>query len=103
MAPPRAACDRAGDPLSPTYSCQATRLFDATTALPSWHPTQYVADVRSGNVALAEAVKLLSLALLYNMRRIGIGYRFWSYLYERCHEQLMGAPSPYGTGSVPAG
>jgi hypothetical protein len=99
----RVACDRAVDTLSPTYSCQATRLFDATTALPSWHPMQYAADVRSGNVALAEAVKLLSLALLYNMRRIGIGWRFWCYVYERFHEQLMGAPSPYARGSVPEG
>lgn len=91
------------DSQSITYSCQATRLFEATTRLPSWNLRQYVADVRSGNVRFAEALKLLSLALLYNMRRMGIGYRFWNALYESAHRRLMHGPSPYGEGTVPAG
>jgi hypothetical protein len=98
----RATCDRS-DPASPTYSCQATRLFEATTALAPWSPMQYVDDVRSGNIAWREALKLLSLAVLYDLRRVGIGYRLFCALYEWAHRWLMGSPSPYLHGTIPAG
>lgn len=98
----REACDRS-DPASPTYSCQATRLYEATSALPFWAPWQYVADVRSGNVPFREAVRSLLLACLYNLRRLGIGYRFFCALYERVHRRLMGTPSPYLGGTIRSG
>lgn len=88
---------------SPTYSCQATRLFEATTRLPSWNLRQYVADVRSRNVALGDAVKHLALALIYNLRSIGVGYRFWCWLYERAHLRVLHTPSPYARGTIPSG
>jgi hypothetical protein len=88
---------------SPTYSCQATRLFEATTRLRSWNPRQYVADVRSRNVALGDAVKHLALAFIYNLRSIGIGYRFWCALYERAHVWILRSPSPYARGTIPKG
>jgi hypothetical protein len=38
------------------YYCQATELQSASTALPWWEPSQYVRDVRSGNVGVREVV-----------------------------------------------
>jgi len=43
-------------PPSGRYYCQATELPSASTALPWWEPTQYVRDVRSGNVGPVEVV-----------------------------------------------
>ncbi len=91
------------DPQDPTYVCQATRLYDATTALKRWAPRQYVADVRSGNVKLAEAAKVLFLALVYNLRDFKHGYRLTRWLYDRAHHALVGRPSPYGIGVIPRG
>src|SRR5579859_1883506 len=96
----RATCDRT-DPASPTYSCQATRLFEATTRLAPWSPMQYLDDVLSGNVEWREALRLLSLALVYNLRRVGVGYRACAALYERAHAWLMGTGSPYLRGTIP--
>jgi hypothetical protein len=47
------------------YSCQATRLREATTPLPWWDTRQYVADVGSGNVAPLRLLRGLAL-LLFN-------------------------------------
>ena len=91
------------DPLEPTYVCQATRLFAATTPLKRWAPRQYVADVLSGNVTLGEATKILFLALVYNLRGLRHGYRLTRWLYDRLHQAVWGCPSPYGVGVIPRG
>jgi len=91
------------DPQDPTFVCQATRLFDATTPLKRWQPRQYVADVLSGNVKPGEATKILFLALIYNLRTFKRGYRLTRWLYDRAHRALRGGPSPYGTGLIARG
>lgn len=50
---------------SPTFSCQATEVIGASTVLPWWEPTQYVRDLRSGNVRIGELLVGL-LILLFN-------------------------------------
>jgi hypothetical protein len=87
----------------PTYRCQATQLYAASTALSPLNPRQYWADVRSGNVPAREAVKFLFLAALYNLRRLGIGYRIAVGIHEYAHRKLVGRPAPYARGTVPAG
>ncbi len=87
----------------PTYRCQATQLYAATAPLSPLNLRQYVADVRSGNVPAREAMKFLFLAVLYNLRRLGIGYRIACRLYEYAHRKLVGRPAPYARGTVPAG
>ena len=52
----RAAATTAPGEAEPTYACQTTRLFDATSPLPTWSPAQYLADVRSGNEGALEAL-----------------------------------------------
>lgn len=87
----------------PTYRCQATQLYAATTPLKPWNPLQYVADVRSGNVSAREALKFLFLAALFNLRKLGFGHRFAVRLHEWAHRKLVGRPAPYARGRVPAG
>jgi hypothetical protein len=40
-----------------TYTCQATELRAATSALPWWQVDQYLRDVRSGNATVAQVVR----------------------------------------------
>ncbi len=87
----------------PTYRCQGTQLFAASIPLSPLNPRQYWADVRSGNVTGREAVKWLFLAMLYNLRRLGIGYRIAVSIHEYAHRKLVGRPAPYARGTVPAG
>lgn len=49
------------------YSCQATALRDATTAIPKWDGRHYVQDLTSGNVSL---MNFLRFALLAGYNRI---------------------------------
>ena len=46
----------AGSPDVERYFCQATELPAASRPLPWWDPTQYVRDVRSGNVSVTGAL-----------------------------------------------
>ena len=87
----------------PTYSCQTTRLYDATSRLPTWHPVQYWQDFRSGNERPGEILKVLLLAVVYRLRELPVGYRFSRWLYNNLHQLLQAAPSPYIRGALPAG
>ena len=63
----RATC-RHADPASPeetVYSCQATRLLEASVPLPWWNPRQYIIDVASGNFRLSAVLKGL-LVFVFN-------------------------------------
>jgi hypothetical protein len=91
------------DPNDPTYACQATRLYEATSPLKRWWPRQYLADVLSGNVKPGEALEVIFLALIFNLREVNIGYRFTRWLYDRVHQAVRGTPSPYGTGVIAPG
>jgi hypothetical protein len=46
------------------FSCQATELLRATTSpIPWWQPSQYVRDVRSGNVGVRQVIRGLLVGL----------------------------------------
>jgi hypothetical protein len=51
------------DPATEIYSCQATRLRDATALLHWYDPRPYFADLRSGNVSIAVFTKYVVLAM----------------------------------------
>lgn len=95
------AASRPGEGGEPVYSCQTTRLYDATSPLPPWNPLQYVADIRSGNEGLAEALKVMVLNFLFSLRDLPAGYRFFCWLYDRAHRLIRGTDSPYGWGTIP--
>jgi len=46
------------------YTCQVTELLRASSAWAWWNPTQYFADVRTGNFSFVHVVRTLFLAAL---------------------------------------
>lgn len=56
------------DPSSPTYSCQATEVVEASTPLAWWDPRQYIRDLRSGNVRIDELILGLFILLFNKMQ-----------------------------------
>lgn len=87
----------------PIYSCQATRLYEATSPLAAGNVMQYWDDIQSGNESVVEAVKVLFLAAIYRLRDLPVGYRLSCWLYDRLHRLIRGVPSPYIQGSIPPG
>lgn len=85
------------------FTCQATRLFDASEPLSPLRLSQYSADLRSRNVGLGEGLKTMLLAVIYNLRKIGVGYRLAVWLYGVAHRLLRGFPAPVWEGSIPKG
>lgn len=85
----------------PRYSCQATRLYDASTALPWWNVRQYILDVITGNFSARHVARVLVLTLLkHTVRRAPIGYRPMKRLYERVHRWLTGRDVPEVAGPI---
>lgn len=60
----------------PVYSCQATRLPEATTPMHWWHPGQYLRDYLSGNVTLGVMIRGSFLAWLNILQRFRGGGTF---------------------------
>lgn len=87
----------------PVYSCQATRLFAASTPLPWWDLRQYATDLGCGNVRPGRFLRVAVLRGLFHLRKLGIGYRAAVALHDKVHQLLTGRPSPYKDGLIPAG
>lgn len=86
------------------YSCQATELFEASRPLSWWDPRQYARDILSGNQTLGHALKVLAVAVVRAIRKNAPrGYRIWTWLHERVHDELMGRPVPRVEGRIPRG
>jgi hypothetical protein len=85
------------------YACQATRLFEATEPLKWWEPGQYVEDLISRNVRLGRFLRAGFLRVLFNLRRLGVGYRASVAVHDVFHKWLTGRESPYPRGLIPAG
>src|SRR5262249_14175156 len=59
----------------PRYSCQTTRLYDATQPLPWWNPRQYILDVVTRNHSAGRVLRVLWLAWLrWLLRHVPFGY-----------------------------
>jgi hypothetical protein len=97
------ACASREDPQGLVYSCQATRLYDATEPLAWWDIRQYVRDLWYRNVRLGRFLRVALLRGLYNLRNLGIGYGFAVALHDRVHRLVTGRPTPYPTGVIPQG
>jgi len=86
----------------PTYSCQATRLYEATQPLDWWDPRQYVRDVITGNHSLGHVLRVLWIATLKDLiRRSPFGYRLLCATRERTHRWLTGRELPEFEGTIP--
>src|SRR6185312_2957426 len=54
----------------PCYSCQATKLFDATQPLGWWDVRQYVLDVVTGNFSAGRTLRMLWLSWVRQLWRV---------------------------------
>lgn len=87
----------------PTWVCQTTSLYDATTLLRWWDVRQYVRDVSSGNHTAWGMISLLIFAGYRKLVSLGIGYRFLIWVYNRFQQLRGGKPYPIGDGSIADG
>ena len=86
----------------PRYSCQATKLFEATRELPWWNPRQYTLDVATGNFSAAHVLRTMLLAGLRQLARATpVGYRAFASGYRTAHKLFMKRDVPDFTGAVP--
>jgi hypothetical protein len=86
------------------YSCQATRLYEATTKLRWWDPRQYARDVYFKNVTPGRMAKLIFLSWFRALSRVGIAFRAVRAAYGRFHQLLLGRPAPeMDSGVIPTG
>jgi hypothetical protein len=114
-SPDRGVAEDPGDPLAHTvfrrpdgpgeavrYSCQATRLFDATEPLAWWDPRQYARDIISRNHSAGHVISVLLLAFLREcLQRSPRGYRILKALREAAHRRLLGRSAPDFVGAIP--
>jgi hypothetical protein len=85
------------------YSCQATKIFDATVPLAWWDLRQYVFDVVSGNQSLGHVLRVTGLATLRALVNSVEGVRYVRGVLRRFSEWLhwfltgRGSPSLFTT------
>jgi len=95
--------ESANDP-EPRYSCQTTRLLEATEPLPWWEPRQYLFDMATGNRSPGRVLRVLLLATLrWFQPRMPLGYRLFKAFHDRMHLWLSGRPSPSLDGKIARG
>jgi len=92
------------DSQDPTYVCQATKLFDATTSLKRYDLEPYVEDLTSGNVSLAQVLG----TLLFVPFSFLVGGRYGLstpliWLYDAAQKLTGGSPYPERRGKIPKG
>jgi hypothetical protein len=87
----------------PTWVCQTTALYDATSPLAWWDVRQYVRDVTSGNHGLWHMVKLLSFGIYRSLLGLGVGYRVLIGTYDAFQKLRGGKPFPIADGRIPDG
>jgi hypothetical protein len=89
-----------GEP-GPVYSCQATKMYDATRPLAWWNPLQYARDVITGNHSLGHVLSVILVSFLKHfMRWTPRGYRLSRSLYVSTHRMLLGRELPSFQGRI---
>jgi len=81
------------------FSCQATELVRATTALSPWDFRQYLRDIRSGSITVTLALRAIfwrSFRATLSIR----GYRLQLWLYNTFQRLRGGDPFPYLRGHL---
>jgi hypothetical protein len=87
----------------PTWVCQITRLFAATTPLSGWDARQYLQDIQHGNVSAWKMLCTLTQAGYSKLVFTGIGYRALIWLFNRWQKLRGGKPFPLASGLLPRG
>jgi hypothetical protein len=86
------------------YSCQATKLYEASEPLPYWDLRQYVYDVTTRNHGVRQVLQILVLAALRALaRNTPFGWRYVNALSEWAHVRLTGRGVPRLSSKIGAG
>lgn len=85
------------------YRCQTTELRRVTEHLPYWDLRQYVDDVTSGNLRIADVAWLLAGGVLRRLMDFGVAYRVWRGLYDRLAAQRHRPGQGHYVGKIPLG
>jgi hypothetical protein len=99
----RARAPGQDDAEDPTWVCQTTALYDATTLLHWWDIRQYVRDVTSGNHTAGHMAQLLLAAMYRRFVNLGPGYNLKIAMYNRVQRWRGGKPIPVDPGTIPNG
>ena len=91
------------DAEDPTWVCQTTALYEATTLLRWWDIRQYVRDVTSGNHTASHMAQLLFAAAYRKFVHLGPGYRLKIDWYNRVQRWRGGRPFPIVPAKVTPG
>jgi len=87
----------------PSWVCQTTALYDATTLFKWWDLRQYLRDVTSGNHSAWHMFKLLVFAGYRSLVHCGVGYRFLVGAFNWFQKLRGGKPFPAEEGQIPRG
>jgi hypothetical protein len=95
-------------PASPSgeaaYSCQSTRIAQATTPLAWWDLRQYVEDYRSGNVRLTQMMAALLFTIYHAIASGGFGLgAAMRAAYDAFQRIRRGVPYPWRVGTIQNG
>ncbi len=85
------------------YTCQATQLYYATTLQKWWDFRQFWRDIRTGNVTVRRALRVLTVAAARSLTSSGFAHRAAFWFYDRVHRLVNGWPAPHGSGVLPLG
>jgi hypothetical protein len=92
------------DAPEPTYVCQSTNVYAATTPLPWWDFRQYVEDLNSGNVHLSQMMSAGLFFMYHSLVHSGIGLgSAMRWAYDVFQKIRGGSPYPWRPGRVPKG
>lgn len=84
------------------YSCQATRVYEASAPLAWWNPRQYVRDLTTRNHSIGAVARVLWIAMWRSLQhRTPVGYRAVRYLRHAMHRWLIGYDVPDVVGAIP--
>jgi len=91
-------------PGEPVYVCQSTRLDAATSPLPWWNLRQYVQDLTSGNVRLAQIATAFLFFVYHRLAEAGLGLgAAMRWAYDTFQKTGGGTPYPLRAGRIPKG
>lgn len=82
------------------YRCQATEAPTFTTPLSPWHVSQYLEDLSSGNIDVAELLAGATHSAYRGMLGLGFGYRAIVAAHDGVQRLRGGIPNPYINGSL---
>lgn len=88
-----------GSEAGDVYRCQATELRNAATALSSLDLSQYVRDVRSGNIRVGAILSALAFRSYQRLLKLR-GFRIWFAKYELDSKTSWRCSLPVQTRSI---